>query len=204
MVSFDLEKAYDRVPRDLIWWALRKKNIPEEYITIVQDMYMATNTRVNTRCGLTQYFDVEVGLHQGSTLSQLLFIIIMDVLASTIQRDPPWAMLFADDLVICEESRLRVEQLDSWREVLEGNGRRISRNKTEYLRPAGSSEDVCLAGVHIPCTNTFKYVVSTFKATGGCGADVDNRVRSAWNSWRGLSGVNYFLMPNTTSITGIT
>ena len=30
---------------------------------------------------------------------------------------------------------------------------------------------------------------STIEATGGCGADVDNRVRSAWNSWRGLSGV---------------
>ena len=151
MVFVDLEKAYDRVPRDLIWWALRKKNIPEAYITIIQDMYKATKTRVKTRCGLTQYFDIEVGLHQGSTLSPLLFIIIMDALASNIQRDPPWAMLFADDLVIFEESRLGVDQqLDSWREVLEGNGLRISRKKTEYLRPAGSSEEVCLAGVPIP------------------------------------------------------
>ena len=67
----------------------------------------------------------------------------MDVLVSTIQRDPPWAMLFADDLVIFEESRLEVnQQLDSWREVLEGYRLRISRKKTVYLRPAGSSEDV--------------------------------------------------------------
>ena len=151
MVFVDLEKAYDRVPRDLIWWALTKKNIPEAYLTIIQDMYKATETRVKTRCGLTQYFNIEVRIHQGSTLSPLLFIIIM---ASSIQRDPPWAMLFADDLVICEESRLEVEQqLDRWREVLEGHGLKISRKKTEYLRPAGSSEEVCLAGVPIPCTN---------------------------------------------------
>ena len=103
MVFVDLEKAYNRVPRDLIWWALRKKNIPEAYITIIQDMYKETKTRVKTRCGVTQYFDIEIGLHQGSTLSPLLFIIVMDVLASTIQRGPPWAMLYADDLVICEE-----------------------------------------------------------------------------------------------------
>ena len=51
-----------------------------------------------------------------STCTRL--VIIMDVLASNIQRGPPWAMLFGDDLMLCEESRLEVEQqLDSWREV---------------------------------------------------------------------------------------
>ena len=70
--------------------------------------------------------------------------------------------LFADDLVICEESRLEVEQqLDRWREILEEDGLRISRKKTEYLKPAGSSEEVCLDGVPIPCTNSFKYLGST-------------------------------------------
>ena len=58
------------------------------------------------------------------------------------------------------------------------------------MRPAGSSEEVCVAGVPIPSTISFKYLGSTIEATGGCGAYyVDNRVRSAWNSWRGLSGV---------------
>ena len=50
MVFVDLEKAYDRVPPDLIWWALRKKNIPEAYVTIIQDMYKANKTRVKTHC----------------------------------------------------------------------------------------------------------------------------------------------------------
>ena len=86
-------------------------------------------------------------------------------------------MLFADDLVICEETRLEVDQqLDSWREVLEGNGLIISRKKTEYVRPSESCEEVCLAGVPIPCTSSFKYLGSTIEATGGCGADVDNRI----------------------------
>ena len=72
--------------------------------------------------------------------------ITMDVLARIIQRDPSRTVLFADELDLCEESRLEVEQqLDSWREILEGIGLRISRTKTEYVRSTGSSEEVCFS-----------------------------------------------------------
>ena len=81
----DLEKAFDRMPRDLIWWCLRKKGVPEEYVKIVQDMYRSSKTQVVTQKGETEYFPIEVGLHQGSALSRLLFII-MDVLTENIAR----------------------------------------------------------------------------------------------------------------------
>ena len=100
MLFVDLENAYDRVPRDLIWcqwWAMRKRAIPEGYVKMIQDMYRGTKTRVKKRCGRTEYFEVKVGLHQGSAVSPLLFIIIMDVLAEEAITKPSWAMLFADD-----------------------------------------------------------------------------------------------------------
>ena len=75
MVFVDLEKAYDRVPRDLMWWALRKKNIPEAYITIIQDMYKATKARVKTCYGLTQYFNIEVGLTKDLHLAHYLSLL---------------------------------------------------------------------------------------------------------------------------------
>ena len=68
MVFVDLEKAYDRVPRELIWWCLRKKGVPEGYVTIIQDMYNDCETLVSTRTGDTEYFHVGVGLHQGSAI----------------------------------------------------------------------------------------------------------------------------------------
>ena len=66
MIFVDLEKAYDRVPRYLIWWAMRKRAIPEGYVKVIQDMYRGTKTRVKTRCGRMEYFEVKVVLHQGS------------------------------------------------------------------------------------------------------------------------------------------
>ena len=94
MVFVDLEKAYDRVPRELIWWSLRKERVPEAYIKIIQDMHEDFETPVTTREGNKEYFNVKVGLHQGSAISHLLFIITMDVLASEIDKEPPWAMPF--------------------------------------------------------------------------------------------------------------
>ena len=64
MVFVDLEKAFDRIPRYLIWWCLRKKGVPEEYVHIVQDMYRSCKTQVVTHEGETEYFPIEVGLHQ--------------------------------------------------------------------------------------------------------------------------------------------
>ena len=89
MVFVDLEKAYDRVPREFIWWCLRKKGVPEGNVTITQDTYNDCETLVSTRIGDTEYFHVGVGLHQGSALSPLLFILIMDVLQAEIGKEPP-------------------------------------------------------------------------------------------------------------------
>ena len=77
---------------------------------MIQDMYRGTKTGVKTRCGRMEYFEVKVGLHRGSALSPLLFIIIMDVLAEEARTKPPWAMLFADDLVLVSETVEEVEE----------------------------------------------------------------------------------------------
>ena len=50
MVFIDLEKAYDRVSRDVLWWALKKKAVPLKYVSIIRDMYEGVVTNVRT-CG---------------------------------------------------------------------------------------------------------------------------------------------------------
>jgi len=39
MVFLDLEKAYNTIPRDLIWHCIRLRKVPEIYIDIIKDMY---------------------------------------------------------------------------------------------------------------------------------------------------------------------
>ena len=37
-VFVDLEKAYDKVPREEVWYCTRKSGLAEKYVRIVQDM----------------------------------------------------------------------------------------------------------------------------------------------------------------------
>ena len=121
--SLDLEKAYDKVPRNVMWWALEKHKVPTKYITLIMDMYKNAMTFVRTCGSDTTAFPINIGLHQGSALSPYLFALVMDKVTRDIQGDIPWCMLFADDVVLVDESRAEVNRkLDLWRRTLESNG----------------------------------------------------------------------------------
>ena len=89
---------------------MRKSEIMEKYVQLVQDMYEGSETVVRCAVGITKSFKIKIGLHQGSALSPFLFAVIMDRLTDEVRRKPPWTMLFADDIVICEETREEVER----------------------------------------------------------------------------------------------
>ncbi|KAK3550569.1 hypothetical protein QTP70_000050 [Hemibagrus guttatus] len=127
-VLTNLEKAYDRVPREELWYCMRKSGVAEKYVRVVQDMYERSRTVVRCAVGQTEEFNVEVGLHQGSALSPFLFAIVMDQLSEEVRQESPWTMMFADDIVICSESREQVEEnLERWRFALERRGMKVSR-----------------------------------------------------------------------------
>ena len=65
----------------------------------------------------------------------------MDVLTENIEKDPPWATMFVDDLVLCTMTLEEVEKdLETWRVVFERHRLKISKTKIDYL----SSPTNCL------------------------------------------------------------
>ena len=122
-------------------------------------------------------------------------MIIIDVITEEIEEGTPWAMLFADDLVLCDPDREMMElRLERWRECMEKNGLKVSRAKTEHLQTTGDTDPVKMKRymdtemVNLPTVQSFKYLGSTIDR-GGASKDVDNRVTKAWSKWRELSGV---------------
>ncbi|KAK3527532.1 hypothetical protein QTP86_026399, partial [Hemibagrus guttatus] len=191
-VFVDLEKAYGRVPREELWYCMRKSGVAEKYVRVVQDMYERSRTVVRCAVGQTEEFNVEVGLHQGSALSPFLFAIVMYQLSEEVRQESPWTMMFADDIVICSESREQVEEnLERWRFALERRGMKVSRSKTEYMcvNEREGSGTVRLQGEEVKKVQEFKYLGSTVQSNGECGKEVKKRVQAGWNGWRKVSGV---------------
>ena len=92
---------------------------------------------------------------------------------------------------VSETAEEVVEELERWRSIIENKGLRISRSKTEYLVPSHQQGVVKLEGEHLPSVNSFKYLGSVIDGSGGCGNDVDGRIKVAWSRRRDLSGVIY-------------
>jgi hypothetical protein len=59
MVFIDPEKAYDKVPRNIMWWALQKHKVSAKYITLIKDMYDNVVTIVRDRD--TNDFPINIG-----------------------------------------------------------------------------------------------------------------------------------------------
>ena len=76
------EKVYDRVPREVVYWCMRRIGITEKIVRIVK----ATYGKVTTR--MTIPFDDT----EGSALSPFYFTLVLDTLAGHIGTATPWEL----------------------------------------------------------------------------------------------------------------
>ncbi|KAL6531334.1 acyl-CoA-binding domain-containing protein 4 [Orobanche minor] len=196
MVFIDLEKAYDKVPREVLWWAFAEKGVSRKYIDIIKDMYEGASTSVRTNVGRTEEFPITIGVHQGSALSPFLFVIVMDELTRGIQNDVPWCMMFADDIVLIDETKVGVQQkLELWRDTLEARGFRLSRSKTEYMECRFSNnsdreaERITFDGKVVHGSTFFRYLGSIIQKDGELDGDVAHRIKAGWLKWKSATEV---------------
>jgi len=67
-------------------------------------------------------------MHQGSALSPLLILIVMEGLSREF-RVASWELLYADDLVVIPET----ERLNEWKDYVENRGMGVNMNKTKVM-----------------------------------------------------------------------
>ncbi|KAK3533150.1 hypothetical protein QTP70_011138 [Hemibagrus guttatus] len=94
---------------------------------------------------------------------------VMDQLSEEVRQESPWTVMFADDIVICSESREQVEEnLEKWRFALERRGMKVSPSKTEYMcvNETEGSGTVRLQGEEVKKVYTAHFAYPILKGLG--------------------------------------
>ena len=85
----DLEKAFERVPREVIRWAIRNFRDKDWLVSAFMSTYTGAKTVVRTVYGNNSRHEAKVGMHQGSALSPMLFVIIMEAIYRELKLPYP-------------------------------------------------------------------------------------------------------------------
>ncbi|TWW68274.1 R2DM Retrovirus-related Pol polyprotein from type II retrotransposable element [Takifugu flavidus] len=142
MCFVDLEKAYDRVPRSILWGVLREYGVEGPLIRAVQSLYQRSRSLVRIASCKSDSFPVRVGLRQGCPLSPVLFITFMDRISRRSRGVEGVefggrkisSLLFADDVVLLAPSNRDLQQmLGRFATECEAAGMRISTSKSESM-----------------------------------------------------------------------
>ena len=131
-------------------------------------MYNNTRSRVRVNNTYSDEFGVKVGVHQGSVLSPLLFVIVLEALSCEFRTGTPWELLYADDLVISAETEEGLKmKLNKWKTEMEAKGLRVNMGKTKIMVSGVNLQTLKDSGEY-PCSVCRKGVGSNSIYCAGC------------------------------------
>lgn len=201
MTFIDLEKAYDSVPRQLLWTAMRNMNIHHKWINIVRKMYSNTKAKIKIQNKLTEEIRLNKGLKQGCSLSPVLFNIYIDQalnlwykkcseMGIPIEDKTLHSLLFADDQVIfAGDEDDMIYMVNKLMEEYRKWGLNINLQKTEYMCLGKDVGDLILETGKIKKCESFKYLGSIITNIGTCERDIQNKIALAKNATKTLHGI---------------
>ena len=192
MCFVDLEKAYDRVPREVLWEVLREYGVRGTLLRAIQSLYAQSESCVRVLGNKSDSFPVGVGLRQGCALSPILFVIFMDRISRRssggegirLGELKVESLLFADDLVLMAPSVQELQlSLDRFAAECTAAGMRISISKSEAMVLSREPMDcaVQVGNETLPQVKEFKYlgVLFTSERKGKTEKEISRRIGAA-------------------------
>ncbi|KAI3355686.1 hypothetical protein L3Q82_004279 [Scortum barcoo] len=163
MCFVDLEKAFDRVPRGILWGVLREYGVRGPLLRAVRSLYDRSRSLVHCIAGQISRRSqgpegVRFGNHRISSL------------------------LFADDVVLLASSSQDLQHvLERFAAECEAAGMRISTSKSEAM-VLDRKRVVCplrVSGEVLPQVEEFKYLGVLFTSEGKMEREIDRRIGAA-------------------------
>jgi hypothetical protein len=171
-------KAFDTIPRDLLWRRMQDVGLHGEMLSALQAMYRDVRCRVRTPQGLRDSFKSTWGVKQGCPLSPLLFGLYVDPLEEELLTEdatdeidgdflslagvPVPCLLFADDLVLLSSTRAGLQaMLGTLERFSRRTGLIVNKGKTKVgaqLQKARQEGAFYIDGGAIETVGSYRYL----------------------------------------------
>ena len=176
----DFKKAFDTVPRALLWQVLEDLGVQGRVLDIIKSMYAEDSATVRTSAGLSEIFRCLLGVKQGCPLSPTLFGLYVDGLErhllDTADIDSPDLLgtmvpllLYADDLILMSTSKEGLQQqLDALAGFCEQRQLTVNLNKTKIVifeARQSTCEPFMFQGKAVTREEEYRYLGFVFHAT---------------------------------------
>ena len=186
----DYEKAFDTVEHFAIFEALRKNNVNETYINILQNIYKLATARVHLDKLVSTEFQIHRGVRQGDPLSPKLFTAVMEEVFKkaeisegvNVDGENLSNLRFADDVALLNETSKQMEKhMNNLNSQSMKVGLKIHKGKTKYMTNYADSEDILIGQQKIEKVTEFKYLGQTTHLKDTTKEEIYARIRAAWS-----------------------
>ena len=172
---------------------LRWMSVPEAEVRMVEGTYEKTTARVVVGERASEEFRVNIGLRQGSVLSPLQFITVLDLISrKTVVKDAVTKLLYADGLALVANGKQELHEiLEEWNGLFTRNGLKLNLKKTEVLHIGHQKEELVieLEGKKLTQRDSFVYLGVALCGDGKTEREVRRREQAGANAWRAVDGV---------------
>ena len=178
----DFQKAFDTVPRSVLWQVLEALGVCGRILDIIKSLYAHDSAAVQSSQGISAIFRCLMGVKQGCPLSPTLFGLYVDGLEKhllgTADIDAPTLMgvmvpllLYADDLTLMSESVSGLQtQLNALASFCEQRQLTVNLSKTKVVvfeKQRSAMCDFRLNGLLVERVDRYKYLGFVYHATKG-------------------------------------
>ena len=176
----DFRKAFDTVPRAVLWQVLEELGVTGRILDVIKSLYALDSAAVRSSQGISAIFRCLMGVKQGCPLSPTLFGLYVDGLEKHLLNmtdiDAPTLMgvmvpllLYADDLILMSESAAGLQkQLDALASFCEESQLTVNLSKTKVVVFEHRQSDVpdfVLNGAVVERVESYKYLGFVVHAT---------------------------------------
>ena len=179
----DFSKAYDKVPRRILFEILRRLGCGRRFLQALMAIYKKTVNILNS-----EYIKATIGVKQGGPMSCLLFIIYLNVLALMLKSigDDSYlvdihGLMLMDDTVLLASSREKIiEKFTILMQFCEKYGMVVNEIKTKMMVVNGVKDDrlnFSYGNITVKHTTSYVYLGSPFTENGNVRSILENHTK---------------------------